>query len=106
MLYLSDERNHDYAWPEDDIMLWQLLKDKSKSVGDRILDDSSKNDRQLEPIHDLKEVDLMKHYYRALLQKTGGNVKSAAKSAGLKESTFRNRMKKLGMSFERSDYQV
>ncbi len=52
-------------------------------------------------ISELKEVELLKLYYRKQLEITGGNIKAAAKRVGLKENTFRSRLTKLGIAFKK-----
>ena len=46
-------------------------------------------------IAEYKEMDLLKLYYRKQLEKTGGNIRAAAKRVGMNEGTFRNRLKKV-----------
>ena len=54
-------------------------------------------------IIDINEKQLLKTYYENLLAISGGIVKEAAKMAGLKETTFRARLDKIGVSFRRAD---
>jgi hypothetical protein len=58
------------------------------------------NDAAKEPQEnplDMKEEDLLKTYYKHLLQKTGGNKKVAAVLADMKYKTFCSRLKKIKM---------
>ena len=48
-------------------------------------------------VFDLPEQALLREYYLSLLQKSNNQIKSAAKKAGLHQSTFRSRLKKLGI---------
>ena len=54
-------------------------------------------------IIDTNEKQLLKIYYENLLAISGGIVKEAAKMAGLKETTFRAKLDKVGVSFRRTD---
>ena len=45
----------------------------------------------------MSEKDILRTYYEGLLRETGGNIAAAARIAKLKDSTFRNRLKKYGI---------
>lgn len=52
---------------------------------------------QRKDVFDLPEKVLMREYYLILLQRHNNNVKAAAEKAGLHQSTFRSRLKKMGL---------
>jgi len=104
MLYLKDEDGDKYTWQKNPYQLWKLLEHKSVKDNDGESPDLLEKDEIVESIVKMKQDDLLRYYYRIQLKNTGGNVKAAAQLTGLKESTFRNRMKNLGMSFDKIDY--
>jgi transcriptional regulator with AAA-type ATPase domain len=60
------------------------------------------NQPQTTDVLDLRENELLKVYYSQLLRKTGYHIKSAADLAGLNQSTFRSKLKKLGVKNKRT----
>lgn len=57
----------------------------------------SQNKSQTRDVFDLPEKVLMRQYYLELLRKSGYQIKAAAETAGLHQSTFRSRLKKMGL---------
>jgi DNA-binding NtrC family response regulator len=55
------------------------------------------NKSQTRDVFDLPEKVLMRQYYLELLRKNGYCIKDAAEKAGLHQSTFRSRLKKMGL---------
>ena len=53
-------------------------------------------------ISGMTQEQLLKTFYERLLTTTGGIVKEAAKMAGIKETTFRARLDKMGIPFRKS----
>jgi len=61
----------------------------------------SSEDEAIKVLLNLTEDELVKLYYENQLNKSRGNVKTAAKRVGLNYSTFRDRLKKQGVEFGR-----
>ena len=90
--------------PDDLHGFWKDLVQISKTEVNEVEDDRKKSSSQsdISAIFDMSDNDLKRFYYSGLLKKTGGNIKSASKIAGLSESTFRSRMDKLGVKYKKS----
>jgi DNA-binding NtrC family response regulator len=97
MEFDSPEYDHiDNPW-----VLWSVLEQQQSDPYVDPFSAKLESEEVLSAISELKEVDLLKLYYRKQLEKTGGNVKAAAKRVGLKENTFRSRLTRLGMGFRK-----
>jgi DNA-binding NtrC family response regulator len=104
MKYLKGaDPNPEYRWPDNFADLWIALC-KMTDEGDSAID--LELEESLEAIATLKQKDLLKSYYRKLLDKTGGNVKAASRRAGIKESTFRSQMVKLRVRFKKDERSI
>ena len=68
--------------------LWSILEQEQTESYKDLFDAEFESEEVLSAISELKEVDLLKLYYRKQLEKTGGNIKAAAKRIGMKENTF------------------
>jgi transcriptional regulator with AAA-type ATPase domain len=77
---------------------WDALE---TMTDDYIPDDQHRD--ALREISGLKEKELLRLYYQTLLDRSYGNVRRAAGMAGLAESTFRDRMKAVGVKFRKKD---
>jgi DNA-binding NtrC family response regulator len=100
MKYLKGFEDPEYRGPENFSEYWSALE---KMTNEDSLSETFENEEALVGIANLKEKDLLRHYYRKILERSGGNVKQAARRAGLMPSTFRSRMEKLRVKFKKKD---
>ena len=97
MKYLMEADGADYDHIDNPWELWSFLgRDQDESKMD-YFDFEFGSEELQNAIADFKELDLLRLYYQKQLDKTGGNIKAAAKRIGMNENTFRNRLKKLKM---------
>jgi transcriptional regulator with AAA-type ATPase domain len=101
MHYLQGVSDPDYKWPLNLGELWAALGKMKKQYNRSKKGQVSIDELVFEVAAQLKEADLLRHYYQKILEQTGGNVKAAAKRTGLLETTFRSRMEKLEMKFKK-----
>jgi DNA-binding NtrC family response regulator len=101
MKCLMEFDSPEYDHIDDPWELWSVLEQKQTDLYKDPFSAEFESEEVLSAISELKEVDLLKLYYRKQLEKTGGNIKAVAKRVGLKENTFRSRMTKLGMAFKK-----
>jgi len=64
--------------------------------------DSPFNDEAIDEVSKLTEEELLRQYHLKILEKTGGNVRAAARRVALNESTLRARLRKLGINPNRN----
>ena len=57
-------------------------------------------------VSEMTEAQLLKKYYEIRLRITGGNVKKAAEQADVPNTTLRDRLDKLGVSFRKEDKNI
>lgn len=60
------------------------------------------SEKAIDEVSKLTEKELLTRYHEKVLEKAAGNVSLAARRVGLKESTLRNRLKKLGVTPKRT----
>ena len=101
MKYLNEFDSLEYDHIDNPWEFWRTLKQVAQDKDHFSAEFES--EEVLSAISELKEVELLKLYYRKQLEKTGGNVKAAAKLVGLEENTLRSRMIKLGMAFRKRE---
>ena len=102
MKYLKKIYIEDYKWPTDIRDFWLALEDiEDKYYGKRSLSKKRASEESIEEIYSMNETDLRKLYYTGLLERTGGSITLAAKMAGLKTTTFAERLKKLEIKSSR-----
>jgi DNA-binding NtrC family response regulator len=101
MKYLKAFDSPEFDYIDDPWELWSVLEQQQSEQYMDLFSADFESEEVLSAISELKEVDLLKRYYRKQLEKTGGNIKAAAKRIGLKENTFRGRLTKLGMTFRK-----
>ena len=92
----------DFRYPDDPYEYWQVL-DEQRDQYDLETGIKHKESKGPDDIWSMKEDELRKVYYKGLLEKTGGNVRAAAKRAGLNETTLRARMDSLKILYKK-DY--
>jgi DNA-binding NtrC family response regulator len=97
MKYLLEFYSKEYDYIDAPNYFWQALEQNQAAAHIDYFSEDSEYDEMMTALAELKEVELLKQYYRKQLKITGGNIKAAAKRIGLKENTFRSRMKKLGV---------
>ena len=78
---------------------WDELVDFEEIVEaeEEVDKENRSNEPQTTDVLDLTQNELLRVYYSQLLRKTDYHIRSAADLAGLNQSTFRSRMKKLGI---------
>ena len=102
MKYLKKIYTEDYKWPTDIREFWLALEDiEDKYYVKRSLSEKRASEESIEKIYSMNETDLRKLYYTGLLGRTGGSITLAAKMAGLKTTTFAERLKKLDIKSSR-----
>ncbi len=101
MKYLNEFDSLEYDHIDNPWEFWRTLEQVAPDKDHFSAEFES--EEVLSAISELKEVELLKFYYRKQLGKTGGNIKAAAKLVGLKENTLRSRMTKLGMAFRKRE---
>jgi DNA-binding NtrC family response regulator len=102
MKYLKEVYIEDYKWPTGIHEFWLALNDiEEKYSGKQLSSEKKANEKSIEKIWSMEETDLRKLYYAGLLERTGGSITLAAKMAGLKTTTFAERLKKLGIQSSR-----
>jgi DNA-binding NtrC family response regulator len=79
----------DYFSQIRDIII-ESQKETQKNVNEK------KDDREKD-IFDMNEEELLRYYYRGMLERSGYNETKAAEKIGKHKNTFRSRMEKLGM---------
>lgn len=98
MKYLMDFSSTEYDYIDSPWVFWRTLEEKHITPLKDHFNMDFETEEMLSAISEYKEVELLKLYYQKQLEKTGGNIKAAANSVGLKENTFRSRIRKLGMA--------
>jgi len=101
MQYLKLVEVDEYTMPDDLQDFWKELVEIAGENGEVDNQQYSPNLPGTNDIFDMSENELKKIYYSGLLLKTGGKVKSASQMAGLKETTFRSRLDKLGVIYKK-----
>jgi DNA-binding NtrC family response regulator len=102
MKTIRDTNVADDEMPKDLVQYWYALKalaghnKRQGAVSDDCLSKDSDPFRQ-------NEENLLREYYGVLLQRAGGVVKTAAKMAGHRETTFRSRLDMLGVKYKRKE---
>jgi transcriptional regulator with AAA-type ATPase domain len=97
MKFLKEVDKPDSELPKSIDEFWMALEKLCEKSKNGEPENSPLNMETLKEISTLKEDDLMRYYYKKLLEITGGNVRSAARRTGLEENTFRSRLYKLGI---------
>jgi hypothetical protein len=103
MAYLKDFDAEDLSLPKEPREFWDTicrLKEESDTDGAYR---KFENDEFIGMVCGMRERDLLKNYYLGLLKKTAGNVRMAAKNAGVLETTFRSKLDKLGIKYKRTE---
>ena len=100
MRYLNGMYVPGYKYPKDPFEYWSVLR-KQKEEYNFKNDKEKRRHKSFDDIWSMKEDELRKIYYEGLLERTGRNVKSASRIAGVVETTFRDRLKKVGVQFKR-----
>jgi hypothetical protein len=101
MQYLKLVEVDEDTMPDDLQDFWKELVEIAGENGDVDNQQYSSNLPGTKDIFDMSENELKKIYYSGLLLKSGGKVKSASQIAGLKETTFRSRLDKLGITYKK-----
>jgi DNA-binding NtrC family response regulator len=103
MAYLRDFSAGDTKLPGEPREFWdticRLMEESDTDGAYRKFE----NDEIIGLVCGMRERDLLKNYYLGLLKKTAGNVRMAAKNAGVLETTFRSKLDKLGIKYKRTD---
>jgi transcriptional regulator with GAF, ATPase, and Fis domain len=97
MKYLMEVDGADYDHIDNPWELWSILEHDKLESNKGYFDFDFDSEELKNAIAEMKEVDLLKLYYQKQLDKTGGNIKAAAKRIGMNVGTFTNRLKKLKM---------
>ncbi|MCU0614014.1 MAG: hypothetical protein MUD09_02895 [Desulfobacterales bacterium] len=103
MAYLKEFDVEGLSLPGEPLKFWDTisrLKEESDTDGAYL---NFENDEFMHLVCGMRERDLLKNYYLGLLKKTAGNVRMAAKKAGVLETTFRSKLDKLGIRYKRAD---
>jgi hypothetical protein len=102
MKTIRDTNVADDEMPKDLVQYWYALKalaGHNKRLG-AVSDDCLSKDS--DPFRQNEE-NLLREYYGVLLQRAVGVVKTAAKMAGHRETTFRSRLDNLGVKYKRKE---
>lgn len=98
--YLFKVKTAEYDDLDDAYLIWIGLTQKQRDSEKSLNENRAKKIKDaLDVMSELPEEELQKLYYSRQIQKTGGNIKAAAKLIGLHENTFRSRLKKLGIDY-------
>ena len=91
--------------PEDLEQYWNEIVAQTSTQPEQEENEDPENQSQLnlDALLDMSEEQLRKAYYLGLLRKCKGNIKKASAKTGLKETTFRSRMDKLGIDYKRNN---
>jgi energy-coupling factor transporter ATP-binding protein EcfA2 len=89
-----------YSYPDDPYEYWRVLCEQRKQY-DLVQENKRFDSRKFDDIWSMTEDELRKIYYEGLLSRSGGNIRTAAKMAGEKETTFRARLDSLKVSYRR-----
>jgi DNA-binding NtrC family response regulator len=92
-------------YPESLLDFWNALEGKKKKLDESQNGIDNKPSDEADPLNtidDLKEKELLKMYYERLLKRSNSNVKMAAEYAGLNPSTFRSKLSKMGVPFQKN----
>ena len=105
MKYLN-RIDEDYRGPDNIAEFWYATEELKRNciVEHQYVKHAQllRDPEELEEIWFLDEPELLRFYYRGLLRLSGGNVTEAAKMAGLKPTTFRERLKKFKVEYKRT----
>ena len=96
---------NDASMPDDLGQYWNEIYTKPSTQDEQDDKTASTDDSEVnfDMLFEMSEDQLRKFYYSGLLRKFNGNIKKASAKTGLKETTLRSRMDKLGIDYKRNN---
>jgi DNA-binding NtrC family response regulator len=102
MAYLKDFNVEGYKLPGNPHEFWRVISELKEETETEDTCQKFENEEFMNLVCGMHERDLLKNYYLGLIKKSAGNVKAASTAAGLKETTFRSKLDKLGIKYKRT----
>jgi hypothetical protein len=84
---------------------WKDSDEDDDGADEKTGQEADTEEGQHPDLMDLPEKELLRRYYSELLRKTAYRIRAAAKRAGLVETTFRTRLKKMGYNIETKTFE-